>query len=270
MLTLTNTLLDHIKIVMVNTSHPGNIGAAARAMRVMGIKHLTLVQPKTFPSSRADAMSSGALDVLQNAVVVETLAEAIVDCQLVIATTARVRHLTMESYPARAATIEAVARLSKDSTKPIAFVYGAERTGLTNEQVDLCQRLMNIPTANDYNSLNIASAIQVTAYELRNAYLEWLDKNENINQDQDAERILSEALVSHQIIPAHQPCSQADRERFYEHLERVMIKTQFLDPEKPKHLMRRLRLLFNRAEPDQNEINILRGILTSCERTFKD
>lgn len=268
MLTLTNTLLDHIKIVMVNTSHPGNIGAAARAMRVMGIKHLTLVQPKIFPSSRADAMSSGALDVLRNAVVVDTLAEAIEDCQLVIATTARVRHLTMASYSVRAATLEAVSRLNDNSTKPIAFVYGAERTGLTNEHVDLCQRLMNIPTANDYNSLNIASAIQVTAYELRSAYLEWLDKQDIV--DFNRSDILCGETTPNQVNRSLQSCSQADREHFYAHLERVMIKTAFLDPEKPKHLMRRLRLLFNRAEPDQNEINILRGILTSCEKFFKD
>lgn len=249
----TESFLERIKIVMVNTSHPGNIGAAARAMRVMGLKNLTLVQPNIFPSARATAMSSGALDVLDNAQVVTSLAQAVANCQLVIATTARTRHLAINSYSVAAAASEVMVRLSENKTQPIAIVYGAERTGLTNEHIDLCQRLMNIPTANDYNSLNIASAIQVTCYELQKNYLELLNLDINKND----------------LKKSHMPSSQQDREYFFAHLEELMIQTQFLDPKKPKYLMRRLRLLFNRAEPDQNEINILRGILTACQKSIK-
>lgn len=243
---------DLIKIVLIKTSHPGNIGSAARAMRVMGIKNLTLVEPKFFPHGRASAMASGALDVLENAQVVSTLEQALEGCQLAYATTARPRHISSIAMDVRTAAQEVAQKLQQEA-KPIAIVFGTERTGMSNSEIDLCQRLLHIPTANDYNSLNLAQAVQVITYELfiaLNAINSDLQPQTNIIEDDSV-------------------ISIDDMERFYEHLERVMIHTEFLNPEQPKHLMRRLRKLFSKANPDRNEINILRGILTACERLFK-
>ena len=243
--------LDLIKIVLIKTSHSGNIGAAARAMRVMGIKNLTLVEPKYFPHGRASAMASGALDVLENAQVVSSLEEALEGCQLAYATTARPRHISSIATDVRSAALELTQKIQQEA-KPIAIVFGTERTGMSNSEIDLCQRLLHIPSANDYNSLNLAQAVQVIVYEIYMANL-----------------ISSKIPVIMNLEPNIEAVSIDDMERFYEHLEKVMIRTEFLNPSQPKYLMRRLRKLFSKADPDRNEINILRGILTACERFFK-
>ncbi len=228
--------MNSCRIVLVETSHPGNIGAAARAMRVMGLSELALVSPKIFPSPKADALASGALDVLENAKLFDTLADALADCSFAYAATARNRYLAAPDITPREMAAEAVTRTGK-----VALVFGAERTGLTNEQLALCQRLVHIPTANDYSALNLAQAVQVLSYEL--------------------------FLAQHHQAPTppktHQAVDLSQMAHFYTHLEHVLIEAQFLHPDNPRQLMRRLRHLFDRAEPDQNEINILRGILSA-------
>ncbi len=246
---LTNPL-DAIKIVMVNTSHPGNIGSAARAMRVMGLYNLTLVNPRKFPSSEATALASGALDVLENAQVTETLHEAVKDCHYIFGTSARSRHSTKPELPIESGAIEINQILLHQPEAKIAILFGTERTGLTNEEVDLCQKLFYIPTENNYNSLNIASAIQIIAYELR-------------KQTTHDCRVDDKKTAQY---PGELPATNEAIEGFFAHLENNMINNDFLDPKNPKHLMRKVRNLYQKAQLTQEEINILRGALTASEK----
>jgi tRNA (cytidine32/uridine32-2'-O)-methyltransferase len=229
-----------VRFVLCETTHPGNIGAAARAIKTMGFTDLTLVNPKEFPSDHAEARSSGAVVVLARARVVATLGEAIADCGLVVGASARRRkHHCPELNPR-----ECAARtLDTAMSKPVAIVFGTERSGLSNEQMDQCNALVYIPANPNYSSLNLASAVQLIAYELRFA------------QD----------LFEPPQEPEWPPASGRDMQLFYEHLERVMSDSGFLKPNNPRHLMRKLRRLFNRAEPDEHELNILRGLLASVE-----
>lgn len=232
--------LDNIHIVLVETSHPGNIGASARAMKTMGLHSLRLVAPKHFPHADATALASGADDLLVAAREFATLREAVADCVTVAATSARKRTLHWPSLAPRAAA----QRLLVDAADgPVALVFGRERSGLSNEELDNCQWLVHIPTAADYASLNLAMAVQVLAYELRVAAAERANAA-------DTEREMPPA---------------AELERLYEHLGAVMLETGFLDPDNPRYLMRRMRLLLNRARPDQNEVNILRGLLAAVQ-----
>ena len=234
----------NVRIVLVGTTHPGNIGATARAMKNMGLTDLALVQPRFFPHEDATARASGADDVLATATVCETLDEALTDCRFVAGTSARSRSIAWPSLPPR----ECAERLVEESVhgKP-AVIFGPEKSGLTNDDLDRCHALLTIPTHPDFSSLNIAMAVQVITYELRVA-----------------------ALGSTEVSRGHEdhvPLATAgDLERFYAHLEATLIASGFLDPDNPRHLMRRLRRLFARAEPDQNEVNILRGILASLDR----
>jgi TrmH family RNA methyltransferase len=229
------------RIVLVGTTHAGNIGATARAMKTMGLRDLALVAPATTVDAEAEARSAGATDILATASHHDELASAVTDCSLVIGATARQRRLAAPQLAPRAAIAE-IAALG--TGQRAAVVFGRERTGLSNEELDLCQRLMHIPANPDYSSLNIAAAVQVIAYELRLAAL------------RDAPAALEEA----QALADH-----GEMERFYAHLETVLLDLGFLDPANPRHLMRRLRRLYNRARPDHNEINILRGILAAVE-----
>lgn len=243
-----NTLLNQIRIVMVRTSHSGNIGAAARAMRVMGLYHLTLVEPKQFPSQEAISLASGAVDVLDNAIVVPTLAEALKDCQVAYATTARPRFISSKLYSVEEAATEAVHGIQTEQQK-IAFVFGTERTGLTNEEIDLCQRMMTIPSENSYNSLNISAAIQVVSYELHKAHKNAL------------------ALPLIQANEATDELATGEmREGFYEQLQDILFQTEFLDPSEPKNIMKKIRQLFQKRDLTVQEIHLLRGILTSLNR----
>jgi TrmH family RNA methyltransferase len=243
-LSTTDDALARVRIVLVATTHPGNIGAAARAMLTMGLTRLVLVSPRLFPDEQATSRAAGADAVLESATVVATLEEAVRDCAWVVASSARPRHLGDEPLqPTDAATqlIEA------GQTGEVALVFGAERTGLTNEELDLCHAHTRVPANPGYSSLNLAAAVQLYAWELRKA------------------AVAVPRVSPKDGHPWYQPPSHEQVENLYAHLERVLLSTGFLDPENPRLLMRRLRQLINRARPDLNEVNILRGILTSVE-----
>ncbi|HCV13839.1 MAG TPA: tRNA (cytosine(32)/uridine(32)-2'-O)-methyltransferase TrmJ [Candidatus Accumulibacter sp.] len=238
--------LDRVRVVLSHTSHPGNIGAAARAMKTMGLSQLLLVNPKRFPDDEAVARSAGADDVLARARMCRTLDEALADTVFTCAVTARQRNLGPPPLPARAAATEILARAGDGE---VALLFGNESAGLTNAEVQCCQRTAFIPANPDYGSLNLASAVQVLAYELRLAAF-------------DSQPPLCSRTVAFASPPAH----HQDVERFYEHLERVMVNSGFLDPQRPRRLLPKLRRLFGRAELERDEINILRGLLDAIER----
>jgi TrmH family RNA methyltransferase len=230
-----------IRIVLVGTTHPGNIGATARAMKNMGLRDLALVDPRYFPDKEATARASGAEDLLESATVVETLQEAIADCVYVAGASARSRAINWPCLDAR----DAAERLLHESAAgPVAAVFGPEKSGLSNADLDFCDTLLTIPTSPDFSSLNLAMAVQVVAYELQAA------------QSQKRPEYEPDAPLA----------TSSELEHFYTHLEQVLTDLNFLDPDNPRHLMRRLRRLFLRARPDQNEVNILRGFLTAVER----
>ena len=231
-----------IRIVLVGTTHPGNIGAVARAMKNMGLSDLALVAPRYFPHDEATVRASGAHDVLENALRVETLQEAIADCVYVAGASARPRSINWPLLDCK----DAAARLIDESANgKVAAVFGPEKAGLSNSDLDLCNSLLTIPSNPDFSSLNLAMAVQVLTYEIRAAQSE-----KRAVYEADAPLATSEEM-----------------EHFYTHLERVLTDLQFLDPDNPRFLMRRLRRLYIRARPDQNELNILRGILTSVDRS---
>lgn len=234
--------LARVRVVLINTTHPGNIGATARAMKVMGLSSLHLVTPKIYPHADATARASGADDVLQRARVHATLEEALEGCGLVLGTSARLRSLPMPLLDARRAANQA---LAESESHEVAVLFGRERYGLTNEEMQRCHFLVNIPANPDYSSLNIAQAVQIIAYELRVAAMGYAG-------------IAVEPLD-------WQPVDAVQMERLFEHLEETLLDIRFLNPRQPKKLMARLRRLFNRARPDQNELNILRGILKAAQ-----
>jgi tRNA (cytidine32/uridine32-2'-O)-methyltransferase len=251
-------MLDKIRIVMVETQTPGNIGAAARAMWTMGLSNLVLVNPQDFPAQKALWRSAGAKSVVENARVVSSLEEAIADCSLVIAASARQRRipwpmLSPEQVGQKAAMIS--------QTDHVAIVFGREDRGLINEELQLCHFHSAIPANDEYPVLNVAAAVQVFCYEVRKNVLA-LARNKS-NKDQEAETPSAlanwdEAFATHE-----------DLERFYVHLERVLVDIEFHKPENPRQLMTRLRRLFNRSQLDVMELNILRGILTAVEKARK-
>jgi tRNA/rRNA methyltransferase/tRNA (cytidine32/uridine32-2'-O)-methyltransferase len=231
----------NVRIILVGTTHAGNIGGAARAMKNMGLDDLMLVNPKEFPHEDATARASGAEDVLQAVRVVDNLKDALKDCTYVAGASARSRTIGWPSMAPR----ECAERLLKESQQgTVAAVFGPEKSGLTNDDLDRCNTLLTIPTVSGFSSLNLAMAVQVLSYELRVASIE---KAEN---DYSPETPLA---------------TGEELELLYTHLESVLTRSGFLNPDNPRHLMRRLRRLFIRAEPDQNEINILRGIFSSLD-----
>jgi TrmH family RNA methyltransferase len=235
--------LRRIRVVLINTTHPGNIGATARAMKVMGLSNLHLVTPKTYPSADATAMASGADDLLQNAVNHESLDSALEGCVLVMGTSARLRSLPMPQMDARKSAEVAIATATG---RDVALLFGRERYGLTNDEMQRCHQLVHIPSNPDYNSLNLAQAVQVLCYELRVAAL---------------------GGAGTAAPPTDwEPVDAGQMEMFFRHLEETLLDIDFLNPAQPKRLMMRLRRLFNRARPDQNEMNILRGILAASQK----
>lgn len=234
--------LDRIRVVLSHTSHPGNIGAAARAMKTMGLTRLVLVNPKFFPDPQAEAMAAGATDVLAAAQVCATLEEALAGTTFSTAMTARRRGLAVEPLWAREAAGE-LAVLS--GTQQVALVFGNETAGLSNEEVSLCTRWAKIPTDPQSSSLNLAQAVQVLCYELRMAAVD--------------------IGAPPRIKDAGRPASHEDVEGLMEHLERAAIGAGFLDPAAPKRLMPRMRRMFARAGLEQEEVNILRGMLSAFE-----
>jgi tRNA (cytidine32/uridine32-2'-O)-methyltransferase len=240
--------LESIRIVLVNTSHPGNIGAAARAMKNMGLRHLYLVSPRSFPDEKAIWRAASAADVLEDVVVTETLPEALADCQFVVGTSARGRRIPWPTLdPRRCAQRIAQATTASEQ---VAVVFGREDRGLTNEELKLCNLHLNIPADSAYTSLNLAMAVQIVSYELR-------------------------MLASAPTNPADEHaewdtpfCSAGNMERYYEHLEETLTKIGFLDPAAPRQLMTRLRRLYGRVRLDELELNILRGILTETQKSI--
>ncbi len=233
-----------IRIVMVETSHPGNIGAAARAMKNMCLDQLYLVRPQRFPHEEAFARASGASDILEGATVCESLQQALAGCTMVFGASARsLRTLPWPQLDARA-TAELVAQ--QELTTEVAFVFGREHSGLTNEELGLCNYLLHIPTNTEFSSLNVASAIQVVSYELMMARSEEWQAPASNNQDEVA------------------PAQEVDG--LIDHLEKTMIDVGFLDPNNPRQLMRRMRRLFNRARVEKTEVNILRGVLSAVDK----
>jgi len=238
--------LARIRVVLINTTHPGNIGATARAMKVMGLSALHLVTPKIYPHADATARASGADDLLQSAQVHDSLESALRGCALVLGTSARLRSLPMPLVDARRGAGLAVAEANAEGgAHGVAVLFGRERYGLTNEEMQCCHYLVNIPSNPDYSSLNIAQAVQILAYELRIAAQGFSD----ISVDP----------------PDWTPVDAEQMERLFAHLEQALLDIRFLNPRQPKRLMARLRRLFNRARPDLNEYNILRGILKAAQ-----
>ena len=240
--------LSRIRVVLVNTSHPGNIGGVARAMKNMGLQQLTLVQPAVFPSAEATARASGADDILARARVVSSLPEAIVDCALVVGASARLRSIRWPNLDPRTCAERMVEVAATDQ---VALILGRERTGLTNAELEYCHFLVHIPANPDYSSLNVAAAAQVLVYELRMA-----------------------ALAKVHVLEApwrsdHPFATTEELEGLYAHFERALTRLRFLDPDNPRQLMRRLRRLFNRSQLDRMEVNILRGILAAAEKGGK-
>jgi len=235
-------MLDKIKIILCETTHPGNIGAAARAMKTMGLSKLRLILPKSYPSAEATARASGADDLLAKAEVFEDFDTAIADCQLVLGTSARLRNVTLPQYDARQAAQKALG-----SDFPVALVFGQERSGLTNQHMSRCHALVHIPTNPEYGSLNLAAGVQVLCYEMRMAALA-IDQSEL------------------RAMPAHQPAEAQAVYGLYQHLEESLLKIGFLNPDQSTMMMLRLKALFNRAQPDKTEINILRGILSKLDK----
>lgn len=248
--------LQQVKIVLCQTSHPGNIGAAARAMKTMGLKHLVLVNPKEFPSDEALARSSGATDVLEAAQVVSTLEEGIADCRLVIGTSSRNRALPWPLVVPR----EIKTILDKEPTAlPMAIVFGRESTGLLNEELQLCHYHVNIPANPEYMSLNLAAAVQVICYECR---LLALDRDNSLHSEADANDIDDE-------IGSERKATVQQSEGLYQHFESVMTETGFFDPDEPKLLPARLHRLFAKAQLTEAEVNIMRGFLASMSKHMK-
>ena len=239
--------LDNIRIVLVNTSHPGNIGGVARAMKNMGLSRLYLVEPRQFPDEQASWRAASAADVLDNAVVTPSLDEAIADCQFVVGTSARGRRIPWPLQDPRQCSL----RMAEASaSQQVAVLFGREDRGLTNDELKLCNLHHNIPTSADYSSLNLAMAVQVVCYELR-----MLLDADRLPRAEDDEWDAPFATLE-------------NMERYYQHLEQTLIDIDFLDPAAPRQLMVRLRRLYSRVRLDEMELNILRGILSETQKAI--
>jgi len=242
-----------IRIVLVGPQHPGNIGSAARAMKTMGLMHLSLVAPERFPHRDADAMAAGADDLLANAPVVATLAEALADCGLVLGCTARSRYVPMPEFAPR----EAASRLlAARCSAPVALVFGRERTGLSNEELQQCHGAVHIPSVTEFSSLNLAAAVQVLSYELRLAMLA------------GAAAPASDAVVAAAVDADAdaEPASHGELESLFGHLERALDAIDFHKGRPSQMVMQRLRRMYMRAQLQRREVRIVHGILADTER----
>ena len=234
--------LANIRVVLSHTTHPGNVGASARAMRTMGLKNLYLINPQRFPSAEATAMAAGADEMLAGAKICSTLEQALAGTIFVVGLTARQRDLSHDMAPLREAASRLVAETANGA---VAVLFGTEMSGLSNSELDRCHLLANIAADEHFSSLNLAAAVQVTVYELRQALFAAIPSKKPPFPLADFEQV----------------------EGFYGHLQEVMYETEFLDPAQPKRLMRRLRRLFARARLEKEEVNILRGILHAVRKT---
>ena len=242
--------LKNIRVVLINTAHPGNIGASARAMKNMGLNQLILVQPKDFPSGVAVGRAASATDILESAVVVDSLQAAVADCGLVICASARSRKIPWPMLSPEQTGQKVIKEIGLTN---IALVFGREDSGLSNEELQLGHFHVQIPSNEKYSSLNLAAAVLVICYEIRKA----ASKENTDAKSQDAEIWDQEFATGDQV------------EHFYQHLEQVMIDINFHDPKNPRQLMQRMRRLFGRVRLDVMELNILRGILTNIEHSME-
>ena len=231
---------NSLRIVLVETSHPGNIGAAARAMKTMSLNRLYLVNPYAFPDPGATSRAAGADDLLESAIVCDHLDAALSGCSLVIGASARRRSLDWPMVDPRQA-----ATLLCNEPGETALVFGRERSGLSNDELDRCQRLMQIPSNPDYSSLNLAAAVQVATYEVM---------------------MQRHATTQPAAAPGDPLASSDELEGLFAHMEGTLQQIGFLDPNNPRHMMRRLRRLYARTRLEQTEVNILRGILSETQR----
>lgn len=235
-----------VYIVLVEPSNPGNIGAVARAAKTMAIENLVLVNPQRFPDKQATVRATGAADVLERAVICDSLQEAVSSCTFVVGTSSRRRGFPLPEITPR----ELGKRVRQESQSGnVAIVFGRESSGLSNEEMDLCHWATMIPANRKFGSLNIAAAVQVICYEIFMATLQ---------------------QVPVKVDEAGEPATSMELERFFSHLRKVLLDVEFLDPKQPKLLMRRLRSLYHRARVTRVEINILRGILSATQKSLED
>ena len=234
--------LSRIRFVLVEPTHPGNIGGVARAMKNSGLSELALVKPRRFPDPEAEARAAGAEDVLARARLHASLDEALGDCHLVVGTSARTRTIPM---PPLLPDVAARKLLEGAAVGQVALLFGRESSGLSNAELDRCQYLVTIPANPAFSSLNLACASQVLAYEILRHHL---------------------ALTPSDMAPGRVVVGHDRKRHFYHHLESVLVAIEFLDPKAPRKLMRRLQRVFERSELDDNEMNILEGVLTAMER----
>lgn len=227
---------ENVRVVLSHTSHPGNIGAAARAMKTMGLRHLYLINPRYFPDPQATAMAAGADDILDHAVVCASIDDALRGVAFTVAMTARLRDISVEVKTPREAMPEL---LQQAAHQPVALLFGTEMSGLTNEEMGRAQVLANIPANPEFSSLNLAAAVQVMAYELSVAAQGFVPK-----------------------VPESLPASHEQMEGYYAHLEKTLYEIGFFTTQNPARMMQRLRRLYARARPEPDELNILRGMLS--------
>lgn len=239
-------MLERVKVVLVGTTHSGNIGSAARAMKVMGLSQMVLVDPQCQVDAQAIALAAGASEIALNAQIYPTLEAAVADCGLVVGTSARSRTLEWPMLEPRECGEKLISEANQHS---VAMVFGRERTGLTNDELQLCHHHVCVPANPEYSSLNLAMAVQLLSYEVRMAYL--------------ALQQSSQSSTLQEEYPRHQ-----ELERFYAHLEQVIMQTEFISAQQPGQVMNKLRRMFTRARPEAQEINILRGILTSVQKSI--
>ena len=244
----------NIRIVLVETSHPGNVGAVARAMKNMLLESLYLVRPKKFPDSHAMARSSGAIDVLNNAVVCDSLAEAVSDCRLIIAASARSRSIP---WPTTTAPEAAQKLIDASQQGPVALVFGREDRGLNNEELDHCHFMVQLPANPDFSSLNIAAAVQVFSYEIRKTFLAGFSHH---LKPSSADPARSSELDD------DKPASSLNIKRLFNHLESTLVQVNFMPAHRTRTLMRKLMRFFYKSQITEEEVRIFRGILTELQR----
>ena len=241
-----DNLLNSVKVVLVGTTHPGNIGAAARAIKNMGIFNLALVKPKEFPSDIAIYRSKAAKDILENAEIYESLEDAIAGCKLIVGTSARARSVPWPVFNPRDAA-EEMSKISKQGN--VAIVFGREDRGLTNDELGLCNFHVHIPSDPKYSSLNLSQAVQILAYEIRLAYYR--------------DEVISEVKWDVDL------ANNEQTERLIDHMEELMQDVEFYDVENPRKLLLRVRRFFKRSKIDVMEANIFRGLFSAIQKRLK-
>jgi tRNA (cytidine32/uridine32-2'-O)-methyltransferase len=254
-------MLERIRIVMVGTTHPGNIGAAARAMKTMGLSDLCLVAPKQFPCAEASSLASGATDLLGQARVCESLDDALADCTMVVGTSARQRHVPWPCVTPRQLGGALVTELERQEQGRVAILFGREDRGLTNDELQRCNWHVTIPANVEYGVLNVAAAIQVLCYEMRLAVL-----GDDIEVARPDARSRQHSMPLPEVVWDEPLATSEALEGMLVHLGKVAVRAGFLDPQQPAMVMKRLRRLFLRARPDKMEASILRGILSSLDK----